>query len=92
MRIQSEHLEIENPGIIDGLLGYEVVDIAGALRMMHGKVYAVAAFGTFERVGDRVQYTATVWTDENGQIFHSYDSEFCDDLAMFRNGQCEYMN
>jgi len=92
MKVVTERLETEHPGAVDALLGYVVADITGALRLMHGYQLATAIFGTFERVDNRVRYTATVWTDENGTICHNYDSEFADDLICFRNGQCVYEN
>jgi len=73
------------------LIGYYTVEMINCLRQMKGFKYAQADFGTFERSGNTVTYTATVWA-ENGIIYHPYHSEFLDDLRRFRNLACNYMN
>ena len=38
-----------------------------------------AIFGSFYIRNGEATYTATICTDENGKIFHNYESEFEDD-------------
>jgi len=61
------------------LAGYYEVEIYGLLSKLKGCNFAIAHFGTFERIDRAILYTATVWQEE-GEIFHCFDSEFADDL------------
>lgn len=73
------------------LVGYYTVEMLNCLRKMHGYKFAQAIFGTFERSGNTVTYTATVWA-EDGTIYHPYHSEFLDDLNRFKAETCTYFN
>ena len=67
------------------LIGYYEVEIYGLLSTLNGHDLAVAHFGTFERIPRAILYSATVWA-EDGEIFHDFDSEFCDDLRALTDG------
>jgi len=75
----------------DGLVGYYEVEVYGLLSKLKGHALAVAHFGTFERIDRALLYTATVWADD-GEIYHDFDSEFCDDLAALERGNVELLN
>ena len=75
----------------DEMVGYYVVELVGYCGMMKGHSEALAHFGSFRRSGDKVLYSATVWADY-GNIYHSPDSEFCDDMIALRNGAVEWIN
>lgn len=62
--------------------------IRGINRKVAKDTITMAIFGSFERVGDHVEYTATLIADR-GQIAHSYDSELADDLIALRAGNVE---
>lgn len=90
--IRSVELRVTDPAAKDDLLGYYEVELYGLLGKMRDR-YAYAHFGTFERTDDRsVLYSATVWTDRNGEIFHDYDSEFADDLRALMVGNVEHLH
>ena len=74
------------------LIGYYTVEMVDCLRKMHSFRFAQAIFGTFERSGNTVTYTTTVWADKDGSIYHSYHSEFLDDLRRFNQNGCLYFN
>jgi len=78
-------------GRTDGLAGYYEVEIYGLLSKLEGHDYAVAHFGTFKRGNRVMEYSATVWAD-NGEVFHDYDSEFCDDLQALLLGNVQFLD
>ena len=93
MRITNGKLEITNPSAIDDLLGYYKVNLRGVIKKMQGARYAVCHFGTFERVSPTlIQYSATVWTERDGKVYHYPDSEFDDDLEMFLSESARYFD
>lgn len=86
-------LVVTNPKAINDLIGYLEIELYGLLHCLNGKQFGQAIFGTFERTNNRtLLYTATVWTDETGEIYHNYDSEFEDDLNALRRGHVEVFN
>jgi hypothetical protein len=92
MKILSEELIIINENAKDDLLGYFQVEIYGLLKHLKAH-FAVAHFGTFERTGHRtVLYSATVWTERDGQVAHCYDSEFSDDLRALLRGNVYHLH
>ena len=90
MNIRYERLNVVNEGIKDGLLGYYEVEIYGLKSKLNGKHFAQAHFGHFRETNERsILYSATVYTDKNGDVCHNYQSEFLDDLNFLKSGNCE---
>lgn len=90
MRVTSAELEITNE--TGEFAGYYKATVYGLLSQLHGKDIALAHFGSFKRKGRYLEYSATVWRDRTGEIFHNYDSEFCDDLIALKTGNVELWN
>lgn len=78
----TEEIEITNPEAKDDLLGYYKVELFGLLQHMPKKANTFQAiYGQFDKTAHKtIIYTASVWTDSTGEIYHCYISEFEDDL------------
>ena len=85
-------LRIINQDAKNGLLGYFEVEFYG-LRGKMKKNWARPHYGLFQKTDNRtILYSATVWTDETGEIFHSYEDEFIDDLSALKCGNVDHQD
>ncbi len=85
-------LVLINPikGDIDTLIGYFEVEFYGLIHKMKKQV-ARPHYGLFEKTGNRtILYSATVWVDQSGKIYHSYEDEFIDDLTALKEGNVDH--
>lgn len=85
-----EPFRIVREAIDDEMYTVEISGINGKLR--RGYDFAMATFGSFERNGRTLVYTASVWRDENGEIEHPFNSEMLDDVYQLIDGQIEWMH
>ena len=90
MKVISAEVEIINE--TGEFAGYYKATVYGLLGQLKGQNIALAHFGSFERKGRFLEYSATLWRDDSGEIFHCYDSEFCDDLKALTVGNVELWN
>ena len=83
-------IEYTNKGAKDDMVGYYNVITKGHMDGKAGNI-GLASFGTFEKINDTwVLYTATLWSDDDGKIYHCYESEYADDLAYLRDNSLRY--
>lgn len=89
---RAELVLLSNPieGDVDTLIGYFEVEFYGLLHKME-KQTARPHYGLFEKTGNRtILYSATVWTDQSGEIYHSYEDEFIDDITALEEGNVNH--
>lgn len=85
-------LRITNPNAVDDIAGFFEVEFYGLLHKME-KSWARPHFGLFQKTKNRtILYSATVWTDESGEIYHSYEDEFNDDLTALQCGNVDHQD
>jgi hypothetical protein len=83
-------IEYTNKSAKDEMVGYYNVILKGKMEGPAGTV-GQGIFGGFEKINDNwLWYTATVWSDQQGEIYHSFESEYLDDLHCLKHNQLDY--